>query len=92
MSWATTDKMESMRRAMLQELARHFEGFNEAKALMEEGFDSPHKRPITRYAGTEWREYFAESFVAHFVEPGALARYDPNGSIMVKKVLSSIRK
>ena len=91
MSWATTNKIESMRRALLQELAHHFEGFGEAKALMEAGFAKPDKRPITRYAGTEWREYFAESFVAHFVEPGALAKYDPNGSMMVEKVLLSIR-
>jgi hypothetical protein len=92
MSWATTDKIESLRRAMLHELAHHFEGFTEAKALMEEGFERPDKRPITRYAGTEWGEYFAESFVAHFVEPSALAKYDPNGSMMVMKVLSAVRK
>jgi hypothetical protein len=92
MSWATTDKIESMRRALLQELAHHFEGFNGATALMKEGFGQPDKRPITRYAGTHWREYFAESFVAHFVDPDALAKQDPNGSMMVKKVLSSIRK
>ena len=92
MSWATTDKIESLRRAMLHELAHHFEGFTEAKALMEEGFERPDKRPITRYAGTEWGEYFAESCVAHFVEPGALAKYDPNGSMMVMKVLSVVRK
>lgn len=70
MSWATTDKGESMRRAMLHELAHHFEGFSGATPLMEAGFASPDKRPITRYAGTRWREYFAESFVAHLVDPG----------------------
>jgi hypothetical protein len=81
MSWATTDKAESMRRAMLHELAHHFEGFREAAPLLEAGCASP-----------EWREYFAESFVAHFVDPGALAKYDPNGSMMAMKVLSAVRK
>jgi hypothetical protein len=92
MSWATTDKAESMRRAMLHELAHHFEGFSGAAPLMEAGFANPDRRPITRYAGSEWREYFAESLVAHFVDPGALAKYDPSGSMMVMKVLSAIRK
>jgi hypothetical protein len=81
-----------MRRAMLHELAHHLELFAPARTLMEGRFDSPDKRPITRYAGTQWREYFAESFVAHFVEPRALAEYDPNGSIMVVEILSTIRK
>jgi hypothetical protein len=92
MSWATMDRIESLRRAMLHELAHHLEGFPEARTLMELGFRRPDKRPITRYAGTEWREYFAESFVAHFVEPRALAEYDPSGSTMVMEILSAIRK
>ena len=41
---------------------------------MRRGCDNPNKRPITKYAAdTGWREYFAESFVAHFVEPAALS-------------------
>jgi len=92
MSWATTDGIESIRRALLHEVAHHFEAFDEAASLMQAGFASPDKRPITRYAGTQWREYFAESFVAHFVEPDALSRHDPNGSMMVRKVLAATRK
>jgi hypothetical protein len=92
MSWATTDGIESIRRALLHEVAHHFEAFDEAASLMQAGFASPGKRPITRYAGTGWREYFAESFVAHFVEPDALSRHDPNGSMMVRKVLAATRK
>ena len=78
---ATTDKMESMRRALLQETAHHLERIGEACDLMARGFHDPGKRPITQYAANAgWREYFAESFVAHFVEPEALQPYDPTGS------------
>jgi hypothetical protein len=93
MSAATTDKMESTRRALLQEIAHHMEGIGEAGELMRSGFENPKKRPITQYAADAgWREYFAESLVAHFVDPAALQRYDPSGSMMVKAVLSAVRK
>src|ERR1035437_6208325 len=92
MSWATTDGVESIRRAPFHQVAPHFEAFDEAASLMQAGFASPGKRSITRYAGTGWREYFAESFIAHFVEPDALPRHDPNGSMMVRKVLAATRK
>ena len=93
MSAATTDKLESLRRSLLQELAHHFEGMGEAEKLIDEAFSNPDKRPITRYAATpDWREYFAESLVAYFVEPEALLKYDPTGSMMVKVVLAAIRK
>jgi hypothetical protein len=93
MSAATTDKTESMRRALLQEIAHHMEGIVEAGELMRSGFANPGKRPITKYAADAgWREYFAESLVAHVVDAGALENYDPGGSMMVKAVLSAVRK
>ncbi|HXB68374.1 MAG TPA: hypothetical protein VNY05_09025 [Candidatus Acidoferrales bacterium] len=69
------------------------EGIGEAGEIMRRGFDNSSKRPITKYAADAgWREYFAESFVAYFVDPGALENYDPVGSMMVKAVLSEVRK
>ena len=78
MSAATNDPIESARRALLQELAHHLEGIGDGGNIMQAGFASPDKRPITQYAQTNWKEYFAESFVAHFAEPAALRQYDPN--------------
>jgi hypothetical protein len=93
MSAATPDKMESMRRALLQETAHHMEGLGGAHELMRRGLENPNKRPITQYAADAgWREYFAESFVAYFTDPSALENYDPAGSMMVKRVLSVVRK
>ena len=93
MSAATPDKMESMRRALLQETAHHMEGFGGAHPLMRRGFENPNKRPITQYAADAgWREYFAESFVAYVVDPRALENYDPAGSMMVKAILSAVRQ
>ena len=94
MSGATMDKMESMRRALLQELAHHLENVSDGvKAAVKAGYESATRRPITRYAAEGGpQEYFAESFVAYIVEPKVLASYDPNGSIMVKKALAASRK
>jgi hypothetical protein len=65
----------------------------EAGKLINDAFSNPGKRPITRYAATpNWREYFAESLVAYFVEPEALLKHDPTGSTMVKAVLAAIQK
>ena len=93
MSAATTDKLESPRRSLLHELAHHFERMGEAGKLIDDAFSNPGKRPITRYAATpNWREYFAESLVAYSVEPEALLKHDPTGSMMVKVVLAAIQK
>jgi hypothetical protein len=93
MSAATTNKLESLRRSLLHELAHHFEWMGEAGKLISDAFSNPGKRPITRYAATpNWREYFAESLVAYFVEPEALLKHDPTGSMMVKAVLAAIQK
>jgi hypothetical protein len=92
MSWATSDKMESMRRALLQELGHHLEGFHNATELMEQGYARINKHPITAYASTGWREYFAECFVAYFAAHDILGGYDPIGSMMVEEVLSLTRK
>jgi hypothetical protein len=93
MSAATKDKVESTRRALLQEIAHHFENGNtEVAGLRDAAFGDPRKRPITRYAATDASEYLAESFVAYLVDPEALATYDPVGSMMVEKVLSAARR
>ena len=90
MSAATKDKLESTRRALLQEIAHHFENDNtEVARLRDAAFRDPRKRPITRYAATDSSEYLAESFVAFIVDPKALATHDPVGSMMVEKVLSA---
>jgi len=93
MSAATKDKVESMRRALLQEVAHHFENGNiEVARLRDAAFRDPRKRPITRYAAANPGEYLAESFVAYMVDPEALAAYDQLGSMMVEKVLSAARR
>src|SRR5450432_1581756 len=93
MSAATKDKMESMRRSLLQEVAHHFENGNvEVARLQDAAFRDPRKRPITRYAAANPGEYLAESFVAYMVDPEALATYDPLGSMVAEKVLSAARR
>jgi len=92
MSAATSDKLESMRRSLLQEVAHHFENSVAAvSSIVRAAFANPSKSPITRYARTSAEEYFAESFVAHIVDPNALAAYDPAGSRMVEQVLALTR-
>ncbi len=93
MSRATTDKLESMQRALLQELAHHLERNSaEVAAIRDAAFSSGDKRPITRYARTDGSEYLAESLVAHYFEPEALASFDPIGSKMIKSALDALRK
>lgn len=54
MSAATKDKAESTRRALLQEIAHHFENGNtEVARLRDAAFRDPRKRPITRYAAAD---------------------------------------
>ena len=92
MSGATSDRMESMRRSVLQEVAHHIEdSIPGVKALVLAAFASPSKRPITRYAAQESREYFAESFVAYAVEREVLAAHDPVGSRMVEQAIALAR-
>jgi hypothetical protein len=82
-----------VRRALLQEIAHHLESIGGADELMRQWFKDPNKRPITKYAAVAgWREYFAESFVAYVVDPKALENNDPAGIMMVKAVLSAVRK
>jgi hypothetical protein len=89
-SAATKDKVESMRRALLQEVAHHFGNGNiEVAGIVDAAFRDPRKRPITRYAAANPGEYLAESFVAYMVDREVLASYDAVGSMMVEKVLSA---
>lgn len=91
MSAATTDKLESMRRALLQELAHHFENGNwKVQAIRDAAFGDPQRRPITRYGRQDATEYLAESLVVYIAEPEALFRHDPIGSMMIRKVLSAV--
>jgi hypothetical protein len=93
MSSATPDKIESMRRSLLQETAHHIENSVPGVAkLMMTAFSDSGKRPITRYAAQEPKEYFAESLVAYVVERDALAKHDPVGSKMVKQAMALMRK
>jgi hypothetical protein len=78
---------------MLQEVAHHFENVSQqVKTVIGEGFASSQKRPITRYARFNSKEYFAESLVAYFVEPEAFGAYDPHGSMMMRKALAALEK
>jgi hypothetical protein len=93
MSAATRDRMESMRRSLLQETGHHMENsIPGARAMIREAFANPAKRPIAEYAGSAADEYFAESFVAFMLEPEVLADYDPVGSTMVQQALNLVWK
>ena len=75
----TSDKVESMRRSLLQETAHHLQliGGDAVRKICEQANGSVHAHPITRYANDDWREYMAESWVAFHVEAQALKSYDP---------------
>ena len=93
MSAATPERLESMRRTLLQETAHHIENSVPGVGkIVRAAFATSAKSPITRYAGVNAEEYFAESFVAHMVEPKALANCDPVGSKMVEPALAVVRK
>ena len=92
LSAATSDKVESLRRSLLQEVAHHFEGFRDAGEIIERRYSDTGKRPISVYARNNRHEYFAESFVAYFVVPEVLVKHDPNGSRMVEEVLRASQK
>ena len=93
MSAATRDKVESMRRSLLQETAHHIEasipGVREAIA---KAWANPNKNPITQYAGQEPGEYFAESLVAYIVERDALIGHDPIGVKMVEQAIALMQQ
>jgi hypothetical protein len=80
MSAAARDKVESMRRWLLQETAHHIDasipGVREAIA---KAWASPNRNPITQYARRKPGEYFAESLIASIVERDAPIGHDPIG-------------
>jgi hypothetical protein len=60
MSAATRDKVESMRRSLLQETAHHIEAsIPGVKEAVARAWANPNRNPITQYAGQEPGEYFA---------------------------------
>jgi hypothetical protein len=91
MSAATSDRLESLRRTLLQETGHHIENSLPAHKIIQAAFASSGRSPITQYAAVNSEEYFAESFVAHLVVPKALAEYDPIGGKMVEQVLALMR-
>jgi len=87
MSAATNDRMESMRRTLIQELAHHLEhSYAGVRKLVTAAEKDAARKPITRYA-TQPGEYFPETLIAYLVERDALAQYDPVGFKMVEEVL-----
>lgn len=93
MSGATTDKIESMRRSLVQETAHHIEAsIPGVKDVVSEAWASAKKNPITGYATQEPPEYFAESLVAYMVERDALLRYDPVGYKMIERAIALMVK
>jgi len=93
LSAATSDRLESMRRTLLQETAHHIENSVPGiSKIVRAAFASSSKSPITRYAGVNAEEYFAESFVAYMIDRKMLADYDLNGSRMVEQALVLTRK
>ena len=91
---ATGDKLESMRRSLLQETAHHMQevGGKAVSDIARAAFNNAARRPITRYAERPWFEYLAESWSACNVEREALRSYDPVGYKMVEDVLAVLRK
>ena len=81
MSKATQDKMESMRRTLLHEIAHHLHeiGGEGVAAVAERSFLDPKSSPISPYATIDPEEYLAESWVAFNVEGNALQTFDPIG-------------
>ena len=92
MSQATSDKTESIRRSLLQELAHHIEAsFPGLTELAHAAFADPAKRPITRYAFEKPGEYLAESLVAYLVERSTFDAYDRVGYKMVEQAIVVMR-
>ena len=54
---------------------------------MRAAFASSKVVPITKYADANYKEYFAESFAAYFVDRQALRMHDPDALKMVEDVL-----
>jgi hypothetical protein len=80
MSACTRDKVESVRRSLLQETGHHIEAsIPGVKDVVAKAWLNPNRNPITRYAGQEPGEYFAESLVVYLVERDAFIGYDPVG-------------
>jgi len=77
----------------VHELGHHLHAttFEKSNPIIEHAFEYT-TSPISKYAGTEPAEYFAESFAQYNRDPGVLERHDPVGHRMVKAVLEGMRK
>ena len=93
MSAGTRDKVESMRRSLLQETAHHIEAsIPGVRETVAEAWANPDKNPITQYARQESGEYFAESLIAYMVERNAFTEHDPIGGKMVEQAIASMQQ
>jgi hypothetical protein len=94
MSWGTENKIESMRRSLLHEVAHHQHeaGGDEIEEIGRVAFTDNRSRPITRYARSRWDEYIAETWVAHNVERKTLEEFDPVGCQMIENILEALKE
>lgn len=82
---------EARRRTLIHEIGHHIHHTGKdgaIDALVLKAFRTT-KTPITKYAGTNYKEYLAESFAAYFVDRNALRQFDPVGFKMVEDVLTA---
>lgn len=89
------DRLEALGKTFVHELSHHLH-----RTLQRAGIRTPEGqdvdvlireayrrgRPITKYAGTSWEEYWAETHTAYVFSPDELRVYDPVGYDMVKRV------
>lgn len=72
------DKLESLRRSLLQETAHHLQALIPGiDAAVREAWTDSGRAPIPRYAATDPLEYFAESLTAFLTVRQAFLRHDP---------------
>lgn len=100
-STAAETAIEATKRTLVHETAHHIH-FQNSKAgdgfrlpdrdpvdrVISKAFANPDKKPISKYANHNYREYFAESFTAYKYHRAELREHDPVGFTMVEEVLT----
>lgn len=91
-SMSGTDRVDAMRRTFVHELGHHlhFTSGQDVDTLIRLAFKDAESKKITRYAGSNYKEYFAESFAAYTFHRGELREFDPVGYRMVQNVLKEV--
>jgi hypothetical protein len=93
---ASRQTKDAIRNTLLHELGHHVhlndirarsETYLKVDALIREAFNGRPGKTVTRYAGTDRHEYFAECFNAYYSARSELRDNDPSGFKMVEDVL-----